>query len=227
MSNAALNTIREFLQTRLPQIHCVAKENKLMVIDKIDLSIAIRYLKVKLTKPALNPEADGVKKKGTAHIFTVNSFEDALLQADKYNKAELSKLKSKYINYLAFLQSERYKIIPCYERILHESNITNKMEHSFIFTLSANTSNNIILAVENLNIDRATMLFSFRSCYYERALHGVFDYLQSSEPNKRSTLRRWENYGLGDIDIEYHAVNHRNTEQFSWYDVMKYRIRTM
>lgn len=120
-----------------------------------------------------------------------------------------------------------YRVIPCNERVIHSSQLDNKTECSFIFTIAANSPRKVILAIENLNIDRATMLFSFERTHYERALRGIYEYLRSSEINKRSSLRRWESYGLGGIQIEYHAVNHRNSESYSWTEILKYRLRTM
>lgn len=234
MSIPPLNAIKEFLQERMPKIHCVAKENKLTVIDDIDLSIALRYLKIKSTKPALNPDEDGLKEnlkeeRKVIPTFHVEGFEDALSQASKFDKIELAKLKSKYISYLSSKQLDNYKVIPCNEKMSYLSTtFDNGSEPAFIFTLPSSKLNYIVLAVENLNIDRSTMLFSFRRRHYERALHGIFDYLQSYISNKRSELRRWESFGLGGIEIEYHAVNHRSSDhQYSWYEVLKYRLRTM
>ncbi len=228
MSIIALNAIKEFLQERMPEIHCIAKENKLSVIDEIDLSNALRYLKIKSTKPALDPENDGLKEKRTV-IPTINvkDFDDALSQASKFDKEELAKLKSKYINYLSSKQSDDYKVIPCNELMSYLSSYSTNTEPAFIFTLPSSKPNYVILAVENLNTDRSTMLFSFRHRHYERVLHSIFDYIQSYVTNKRSELRKWESYGLGGIEIEYHAVNHRSTEQYSWYEVLRHRLRTM
>lgn len=228
MSIVALNAIKEFLQERMPEIHCIAKENKLTVVDEIDLSIALRYLKIKSSKPALDPEEDGLKeKRKVIKAINVKDFEDALSQASKFDKTELAKLKSKYINYLASKQSDNYKIIPCSEQMSYLSSDFTSTEPAFIFTLPSSKPSYVILAVENLNIDRSTMLFSFRHRYYEKVLRSIFDYIQSHTTNKRSELRRWESYGLGGIEIEFHAVNHRSTEQYSWYEVLRHRLRTM
>ncbi len=227
MSTSFLNRLNEYLQRRLPRIRCIAKDNKLTLLDKIDLSPAIKYLKVRDVKTALDPETDGAKNTVPPH-FAVNSLEEALVQADKYNQENLRKLKSQYINYLASLQADDYKVIPCTERVTHVSNDTDKMENAFIFTLAGNRPNKLILAVENINTARATMLFSFRRVYYDKILRGIFNYLRSCEYNKRSTLRTWERYGLNGIEIEYHAVNHRSdTHHYSWFETLKYRIKTM
>ncbi len=230
MSIMALNSIREFLQNKMPEIHCVAKENKLTILDKIDLSVALRYLKIKSAKPSFDPETDGIKikeKKNVSNIFKVQSFEDALSLAAQLDKHELSKLKSKYINYLAAKQSDNYKVIPCSERMSYISSFTSNIEYAFIFTLPSFKRGYVILAVENLNIDRSTMLFSFKRMYYEKVIRGIYGYLQSFNSNKRSELRKWECYGLGGIEIEYHAVNHRTSAQYSWFEIIKYRLRNM
>lgn len=230
MSIMALNSIREFLQNKMPEIHCMAKENKLTILDKIDLSVALRYLKIKSTKPTLDPETDGLEikeKRNVPQIFKVQSFEDALSQASKFDKHELSKLKSQYINYLAAKQSDNYKVVPCSERMSYESSFMTNIEFAFIFTLPSSKQSHVILAVENLNIDRSTMLFSFRRRYYEKVIRGIYGYLQSFSSNKRSELRKWKRYGLEGVEIEYHAVNHRSSGQYSWFEIIRYRLRTM
>ncbi len=225
MSIRELNQLTEYLKRRLPKIRCVAKANKLTLLDEIDLSPAIMYMKVKNLKSTLDPEADGVKKKPIAPQYVVNSFEDALAKA---NDLELKKLKSQYINYLSQKQLAGYKVIPCTERVSHKSNETVKLEEAFIFTLPSRRPYKLVLAVENLNTARATMLFSFRRMHYDKVLRAIFNYIHGSEDNKRSTLRRWESYGLDGIEIEYHAVNHRrDAQQYSWYETLRFRIMSM
>lgn len=225
MSIRELNQLTEYLKIRLPKIRCVAKGNKLTLLDEIDLSPAIMYMKVKNLKSTLDPEADGVKKKPIAPQYVVNSFEDALAKA---NDLELKKLKSRYINYLSTMQVAGYKVIPCTERVSHKSNVTERMEEAFIFTLPSRRPYKLVLAVENLNTARATMLFSFRRMHYDKVLRAIFNYIHGSEDNKRSTLRKWESYRPDGIEIEYHAVNHRrDAQQYSWYETMRFRIMSM
>ena len=84
----------------------------------------------------------------------------------KYSKKELAKFKSFYINFLANKQLSNYGVISCNERVIHTSGTDNNTEYTFIFTLPSTSLHRIILAVENLNIDRATMLFSFERHHY-------------------------------------------------------------
>ena len=85
----------------------------------------------------------------------------------------------------------------------------------------------MILVVENLNTDRATMLFSFERHHYEKVLKCIYDYLCSSEINKRSKLRQWNSYGFNGINIKYYAVDHKHTENYLWSNVIKYQLKTM
>lgn len=225
MSISELNRLTEYFKIRLPKIRCIAKENKLTLLDEIDLSPAIEYMKVKNLRSTFDPETDGIKRKPIAPQYVMNSFEDALAKADSL---DLDRLKSKYINYLSKKQLADYKVIPCAERVTHKSTDIEKLEPAFIFTLPSNRSNKLILAIENLNTARATMLFSFRRMYYDKVLRAIFNYIHSPEDNKRSTLRTWERYGLNGVAIEYRAVNHRSDEhQYSWYDTLRYKISTM
>lgn len=227
-SICALNNLTNYFQQRLPAIHCVAKANKLTIEDEINLDQVIRYIKNASKQESLNPEEDGVKKKVSDQpVFFVRSLEESRRLGAKFDKERLKKFKSRYLNYLIDKQMGGYRVIPCNERVIHSSQLDNKTECAFIFTIAANSPRKVILAIENLNIDRATMLFSFERIHYERALRGIYEYLRSSEINKRSSLRRWESYGLGGIQIDYHAVNHRNSESYSWTEILKYRLRTM
>ncbi len=233
-----LNYLKEYMQRRLPLIRCVAKDNKLTLLDEIDLSQAIRYMKEENIKDILDPENDGIKKKPI--VSQAMNFEDALAKGDNYTPAELYKLKSPYINHLASLQVDGYKVIPCIEKLSYESNDTKSLEKAFIFTLAGARPSKLVIAVENVNIDRATMLFSFRRSSYDKVLRGIFNYIQSPGTNKRSNLRKWERYSVLDgIPLEYRAVNHRREGyqhssnyryerfQYSWYDTLKYHIRSM
>lgn len=228
-SICALNNLTNYLQQRLPAIHCVAKANKLIIEDEINLSQVIRYIKNVSKLASLNPEEDGLikKKESVQPLFFVHSFEESRTLGSKFDIERLKQIKSRYINYLITKQMGEYRVIPCNERVIHSSQLDNKMECAFIFSIAASSPRKIILAIENLNIDRATMLFSFERRHYERALRGIYEYLRSGEINKRSSLRKWESYGLGGIQIEYHAVNHRNSENYSWAEVLKYRLSTM
>ena len=228
-SICALNSLTNYLQNRLPAIHCVAKENKLIIKDEINLNQVIRYIKNASKLDSLNPEEDGVvkKKESAMPLFFVQNLEASRKLSSKFDLERLKQLKSRYINYLITKQMGEYRVIPCNERVIHSSQVDNKIECAFIFSIAASSPRKIILAIENLNIDRATMLFSFEERHYERALRGIYEYLRSGEINKRSSLRKWESYGLGGIQIEYHAVNHRNSENYSWSEVLKYRLRTM
>ena len=101
MSCPAFNEagIKAFLQQRLPHIHCVAKENALTVLDKIDLAVAFHYMKTVNVKDSL--ERHRKKNKKSLFKFKIKNFMDAIKQGEYYNKAQLHKLKSRYVSFLA------------------------------------------------------------------------------------------------------------------------------
>lgn len=224
----SFNHLLNYLQQRLPEIHCVAEANKLTVKTPIDLSVAVRYIKNMSEIPSLSPDRDGVDmKKNVNMFFCVKDFNDAQKMSEKYTKEELAKFKSQYLNYLVGKQMREYKIVPCNERVVHYNVSERTLESCFLFTIEASNPHRVILAVENLNTDRATMLFSFDKRYYEKALRSIYEFLRGNELNKRSNLRRWQSYGMSGFHVEYHAVNHRHTDEYSWYEVLRYRLRTM
>lgn len=224
----SFNHLLNYLQQRLPEIHCVAEANKLTIKTPIDLTVAVRYIKHVSNSPSLSPERDGLDKKDNVNMFfCVKDFEEAKKISEKYTKEELAKFKSQYLNYLVDKQMREYKIVPCNEKVVHSNVSEATPECCFLFTIKANNPHRIILAVENLNTDRATMLFSFEKRYYEKALKGIYEFLCGNVFNKRNKLRRWKSYGMSGFQVEYHAVNHRHTDEYCWYEVLRYRLRTM
>ena len=124
---------------------------------------------------------------------------------------EFKKYKSKFIDYLADVQSKEYKVIPCVENMSHSNSMT--MEYAFIFSIKCG-SDRVLIVHENVNPDRSTLLFYVREEGFMGTLRSIYDILQSSETNKRSSLRS------KDIDIDkskitmYKSLNH--DDSYSW-----------
>ena len=110
-----------------------------------------------------------------------------------------------FINYLIFQQHKEYKVVPMSESITH-SNITFE-EATFIFTTKS-WDNSLLLIIENVNPDRSTIIFKVYPNQYKDALQTVFDFMQSSLVNKRSSIRE-KSLTFSDCGIiEYWSCNH-------------------
>ena len=124
--------------------------------------------------------------------------------------------KSDYINRLVKLQSKKYKVIPCVERLSHANN--DVTEYAFMFSIECR-SGNILIVHKNVNPDRSTLLFWVKGAAYDKAIREIYDFLQSAEINKRSSLRD------GSIDvgnagiIKYKSINHDDV--WSWKRAIK------
>lgn len=97
------------------------------------------------------------------------------------------------------------EVIPCVERLSHaNSDVT---EYAFMFSIECRPGN-ILIVHENVNPDRSTLLFWVKGTEYNNAIREIYDFLQSAEINKRSSLRG------GSIDVgnagivRYKSINH-------------------
>ena len=67
---------------------------------------------------------------------------------------------------------------------------------------------------ENVNPDRATLLFVVKEENFNKSIREIYDFLQSAEINKRSSLRdknvEIENAGI----LSYRSINH--DDLYSW-----------
>ena len=144
------------------------------------------------------------------------SFNQALSKAKLMTAAEFEKYKSEYIDYLVKQQSKKYKVIPCVERLAHtDSDIT---EYAFMFSIECK-SKDILIVYENVHPDRSTLLFVVKPENYDQAIRSIYDFMQSAEINKRSSLRD------GNIEIKqtgverFCSINHDGV--FIWSRMIK------
>lgn len=90
-------------------------------------------------------------------------------------------------------------------------------EYAFIFSIQCK-SGDILIVHENVNPDRSTLLFIVKPENYDKAIRAIYDFLQSAEINKRSSLRD-RDIELGESGIvRYRSINHDYI--FSWKRVL-------
>ncbi len=207
------NYLKEYLNDRLAPVRCSVEEMKLTIYDTIRLDEAI-------AKFATVSKQRTIKSTGQSSTVRIApqqmSFKQALSKAQQMTTEEFEKYKSEYINHLVKLQSKKYKVIPCVERLSHaNSDIT---EYAFMFSIECR-SGNILIVHENVNPDRSTILFWVKDSAYHNAIREIYDFLQSAEINKRSSLRG------GSIDVgnagvmRYKSINHDDI--WSWRKAIK------
>lgn len=163
---------------------------------------------------AIKIGAGGVNSKYAPHPM---SFSQALSKAQKMTPEEFKKYKSKYIDFLVDMQGINYKVIPCVERLAHT--YTETTEYAFMFSIEC-TSDKVLIVHENVNPDRSTLIFLVKKETYDKNIREIYDFLQSPEINKRSSLRE----KIVDIRkagiLRYRSINH--DEMYSWKSWITY-----
>ena len=198
----AFNYLKDYLNDRLSPVHCTVEKMDLTIYDQIRLNEAIE-------KFATASRQRGITTTGsiqTKRITPVQmSFKQALSKAQQMTEEEFKKYKSKYIDYLVAEQSKDYKIVPCAERLAHTTGDTT--ESAFLFSIPCG-NDKVMIVHENVNPDRSTLLFLVRKEEFQKSIRAIYDFLQSPEINKRSSLRS------RDLDIDsakilmYKSINH-------------------
>lgn len=204
----SFNYLKEYLNKRLDPVLCSIEGMTLTLYDTIRLNEAIQKF-AKVSKQQRIKVIDGtlVKKKSPRKML----FHQALSMAQQMTLREFEKYKSEYINYLIKLQCDKYKIIPCVEKLAHMAGET--AEYAFLFSIKC-CNGHIMIVHENVNPDRSTLLFWIKEKEYEKTVRAIYDFLQSAEINKRSSIRERTvlipNKGV----ITYKSVNHDDLD--SW-----------
>ena len=198
----AFNYLKDYLNDRLSPVHCTVEKMNLNIYDQIRLNEAIE-------KFANASRQRGITTTGSIQIKRIApvqmSFKQALSKAQQMTPEEFKKYKSKYIDYLVVEQSKEYKIVPCAERLAHTTG--NTTEFAFLFSIPCG-NDKVMIVHENVNPDRSTLLFLVRKEEYQKSIRAIYDFLQSPEINKRSSLRS------RDLEIDsakilrYKSINH-------------------
>ena len=207
--NESYNYLRKYLNDRISPIRCFVEDMKLTINDTISLDEAIvKFASISNQRPILSTDT----------IFQTNSapmqmsFKQALSKAQQMTPAEFTKYKSEFINFLLKKQSDKYKVIPCVERLAHTDN--DITEEAFMFSLKENTGRYLIV-YENVNPDRSTLLFEVEENDYELTVQSIYDFLQSAEVNKRSNLRG-RKIELKEANVKrFRSINHDSSWKYS------------
>lgn len=210
----SFNYLRNYLNERLEPVRCSIVREKLTIVDNINFSKAIQQFAAAARQGLIRTDGRGRKIVGAPSSM---SFSQAISKAKSMTPEEFKKYKSKYIDYLVELQCENYKVIPCVERLSHaNSDIT---EYAFMFSIKCR-SGNILIVHENVNPDRSTLLFWVKEKAYNSAIREIYDFLQSAEINKRSSLRGGS-IEVGNVGVvRYKSINHDDI--WSWRDNIRF-----
>ncbi len=198
----SFNYLKKYLNQRLPPIRCEIEKLGLRIIDKINFDEAIQQFAV-----AARQGAVFVKRNGSNAVSSPSpmSFSQALSKAKQMTPEEFKKYKSMYIDYLVTQQSKKYKVIPCVERLAYSN--SDNTEYAFMFSVECVSGKKLIVH-ENVNPDRSTLLFLVKEADYDKSIREIYDFLQSAEINKRSSLRdksiEMKNAGI----VSYRSINH-------------------
>lgn len=207
-SMESFNYLKKYLNERLPPVRCEIVELELRIIDEINFNKAIQQFAIAARQGIIKIKQNGVHVIATPQPM---SFTQALSKAKQMTPEDFQKYKSKYIDYLVSLQSKNYKVIPCVERLAHMN--SDNTEYAFMFSIEC-SSGRILIVHENVNPDRSTLLFLVKKEDYNRSIREIYDFLQSAEVNKRSSLRdrslEIKNAGI----VSYRSINH--DDLYSW-----------
>lgn len=209
---ASFNYIKKYIKEKVPAIFCSVYASKLHITSPILIDDAIMTiykiarqnglsLYIKESKEALEPE----------------SYKKALVKATEMTPEDFKKYKSKYIDFLVTKQSPNHKILPCIERLAHSYG--ELKEHAFLFSINCK-NNNYLIVHENVNPDRATLLFLVSNDSYDRNIVSIYDFLQGSDINKRSGIREGSLRCYSGI-ITYKSIDHDDINSWQqaicWY----------
>lgn len=204
----SFNYLKKYLNERLTPVRCEIVGLKLRIIDRINFDEAIQQFAIAARQGIIRTKGGRVNVISSPQPM---SFSQALSKAKQMTEEEFRKYKSKYIDYLVTLQSKNYKVIPCVERLAHSTGDTT--EYAFMFSIEC-SSGKILIVHENVNPDRSTLLFVVKHDAYDKSIKEIYNFLQSAEINKRSSLRSRE-LDLDDAQIiSYKSINH--DDLYSW-----------
>lgn len=204
----SFNYLKDYLNERLNPIRCYVEALDLNIYDKIRLDEAIQKFTAVSRQRAIKTTSTTQPPKEAPRQMT---FKQALSKAQEMTPEDFQKYKSQYIDYLVTLQSKEYKVIPCVERLAHSNADTS--EYAFMFSIEC-SSGKVLIVHENVHPDRSTLLFLVRKEAFNKSIREIYDFLQSAEINKRSSLRdksiEIENAGI----LSYRSINH--DDLYSW-----------
>ena len=213
-ARTSFNYLRKYIKEKLPPIFCMIANGELTINSPLLIDQAIEtFTKIAKQKGMIVPKNS---KKNTPPII---SFQKAMSRAIQMTPEDFFKYKSEYINFLLEKQSQNYKVIPCVERLAHiNSDIT---EDSFLFSIKCK-SGNVLVVQENVNPDRATILFIINGNSYDKSIKHIYSFLQGTEINKRSSIRN-RSVLVKELSIRsYSSIDHDDLQ--TWQKVLMEHI---
>lgn len=203
----SFNYIRKYIKEKVPTVFCTVYARRLTISSPILIDDAVQTFARIARQKGIKVSSTPTSRPAPLQI----SFKQALSKAKQMTPAEFQKYKSKYIDYLVTLQSKKYKVIPCVERLAHTN--SDNTEYTFMFSIECR-SGKILIVHENVNPDRSTLLFLVKEGDYNKSIREIYDFLQSAEINKRSSLRN-RSIEIKNAGIDnYHSINHDDVD--SW-----------
>ena len=200
----SFNYIIGYFQERLPKItYRITSDFKIELDSKPLFEEALIYL----VKEQRRRDVGEVRIKNIAETISLKqlSFTSAMSKASSMTIDNFKKYKSQFIDFLVECQAKEYKIVPAIETIANSR--AEKYEECFIFTTKS-LFGVLFIIMENVNPDRATMIFKVRKDKYMIAACTIFEYVQSDMRNKRSAVRDgkvdFDNSGI----LDYWTSNH-------------------
>lgn len=203
------NYLKDYLKDRLSPVHCTIEGKNIEIFDKIRFNEALR-----LFIKSYKQNGISVGPQSKQHSVKHGSFDYALVQSNKMTEEDFFKYKSKYINYLISIQSKKHKIIPCVESLSHTTGDT--FEYAFIFS-SRCKNGDILIVHENINPARSTILFVVKKNSYDDSIRSIYNFLHSTEINKRSNIRE-KNLRINNPNIvKYSSIDHNFFNEWKAY----------
>ena len=202
-SRPSFNYLKSYLKQKAFTLQAYVKilKNELVLIDSVKLDSVFVFLK-KLANDTILDDDDPTQK---YHSIASMSFEQSQSKASQMTPEMFRKYKSKFIDFLVSKQSNRYLISPCSEYVVHTNQ--EDVEDGFFFTIQSGASH-VVIVFENLNPDRATLLFRVQSARYKESLRAIYNYLTSDLTNKRLAIRQ-NKLKIEGTGIEYYSgCNH-------------------
>ena len=200
----SFNYLKGYFNDRLSSIRCLVEKMTLFITDRIILDEAITKFATASMQRAITTTGS---KSVSRTVLNQVSFNQVLSKAQQLTEEEFKKYKSKYIDYLTNNQYEKYKIIPCVERLAHKTG--DMTEYAFMFSLKCK-QDRVLIVHENVNPDRSTLLFIIEENNYEKTIRAIYDFLQGAEINKRSGIRNEAIQISGTGVINYKSINHND-----------------
>jgi hypothetical protein len=204
----SFNYLKGYLNDRVSPIRCSVTKMQLTITDGIKLEEAVVEFAAMSRQ---NSMTVGKSSRPSRIAPSQQTFQQALSKAQQMSVEEFKKYKSQYIDYLAKHQYDKYRIIPCVEKLAHTTG--DMTEYAFIFSIQCE-GDRVLVVHENVNPDRSTLLFVVEEDVYDKTTRAIYDFLQSAEINKRSGIRDGAIEMNGTGVVNYKSVNHNDLD--SW-----------